>query len=124
MKIVSFSLLTVLALIYSALTLAETMTYRKWEEAVAVQQYTQGKLTYFGKLNARVQQMGRQMAIYSQTDPAIAQVLKDNKVRVIIEGPPTPGAGTGGDSSSSTTKMPSPSEKSAQSPSSPLPPTP
>lgn len=101
MKLLPFSILTVLALILAGLTLMETMMYRAWEQAQDDQRILQRKVAYYQKLNTFTEQLLRRMAIDSQRDPALAQVLKDNNIKVVISNPnqqqdaatpqPTPG---------------------------------
>jgi hypothetical protein len=116
MKIISFSLLTVLALVYASLTMAETMTYHKWEKAINEQKYTQAKLAYFNNLNSLLERLARQLALDSQSDPALAQLLKDNKIKVVIGSPQTVGDVPAAGSPSPATNAPQSPDKPVQAP--------
>ena len=90
MKLFSFIILMTLAVIYVALTVGETVTYRKWQRAVYEQKDVQAKLSYFQNLNRVIEVLVRRMAYDSQHDPAIAQMLKDRRIKVVLTGPPQP----------------------------------
>ena len=90
MKLVSFCLLTTLALLYAGLAIAETMTYRKWEKAMNDQKYIMAEMAFFDRMNSLLDQMVRQMAMDSRHDPALAQLLKDHNINVVINTVDTP----------------------------------
>jgi hypothetical protein len=90
MKLVSFCILTTLSLIYAGLTMMETVTYHKWEAEVNNQKYLQAQVNYFDHLNAILDEMLKRTAYLSQHDPALAQMLKDHNINVVVENPTTP----------------------------------
>jgi len=94
MKLTSFCVLTSLALVYAGLTTMETVTYHKWEDAVNNQKYIQAQVNYFDHVNAILNEMIKRMAFLSQHDPALAQLLKDRNISVVVENPTTPPAST------------------------------
>jgi len=96
MKLFSFIILMTLAVIYVALTVGETVTYRKWQRAVYEQKDVQAKLSYFQNLNRIIEVLVRRMAYDSQHDPAIAQMLKDRRIKVVLTGPPQPSSDAAG----------------------------
>jgi hypothetical protein len=115
MKLVSFCILTALSLIYAGLTMMETVTYHKWEAAVNNQKYLQSQVNYFDRLNAILNEMIKRMAYFSQHDPAMAQLLKDHNINVVVENPTTPPAAT--TSSFDVSPAASTSDKPTQTPS-------
>jgi hypothetical protein len=84
MKLLSLCLLTTLALLYAGLTMAETMTYRKWERAMADQRDVQAKVAYFQNMDQILQRMVRSIAYNSQHDPALGQLLKARNIKVVV----------------------------------------
>jgi len=96
MKLFSFIILMTLATIYVGLTVGETVTYRKWQRAVYEQKDVQAKLTYFQNLNRIIEVLLRRMAYDSQHDPALAQMLKERRIKVVLTGPPQPASDTPG----------------------------
>jgi hypothetical protein len=95
MRLFSFCILTTLALLYAGLTVAETVSYRKWEQATVEQKDIQAKLQYFQNLNRIVDNLLHRMAYDSLHDPALAQFLKEKKINVVVKGaPPPPPAST------------------------------
>jgi hypothetical protein len=95
MKLWSFCLLTTLALLYTGLTVGETVTYRRWEKAVYDQKDIQAKMTYFQNMGRVLDSLMHRMAFDSLHDPALAQMLKDHKVKVVVNGAPSPSAAPG-----------------------------
>jgi len=90
MKLASFCILTALSMIYAGLTLVETMTYHKWEDEVNNQKYLQAQVAFFDHLNGVLDEMLKRMAYLSQHDPAMAQLLKDRNINVVVQNPPAP----------------------------------
>lgn len=91
MKLFAFCTITVLSLLYAGLTIMETLTYRQWEQAVIEQKDIQAKVAFFQRMNTVLDQMLRRMAIESQHDPALARLLEENKVKVVVndQSPPS-----------------------------------
>jgi hypothetical protein len=85
MNLLSFCVLTTLALVYAGLTWAESETYHRWEKAIDGQKDTQAKVAYFDHVNALLDQMIRRMAVDSQNDPALAKLLKDRNINVVVD---------------------------------------
>jgi hypothetical protein len=84
MRLTTFTFLTVLALLYAGLTVVETSMYQTWDHELLVQKDIQNKVAYFNRLGGFTEQLLRRMAIDSQHDPALAQLLKEHRVKVII----------------------------------------
>lgn len=91
MRLPAFIILTLLSLGYAGLTVAETFMYQSWERTVAEQKDVQTKIVYFQNLNAFTEQVLRRMAAESPHDPAIAELLRQRKIKVVIA-PSAPGA--------------------------------
>ncbi len=89
MKLWSFCLLTALALLYAGLTIGETVTYRRWEQALNNQKDIQAKMNYFQNMSRVLDNLLHRMAYDSLRDPALAQMLKDHKINVVVNGVPT-----------------------------------
>jgi len=87
MRLVSFCILTALALLYAGLTLAETKMYQKWERALNDQKIIQTKIAFYQHLNGQIQTLLREMALASKQDPAMAALLKENKINVVYSAP-------------------------------------
>jgi len=119
MKIASFSLLTALALLYAGLTLAETMTYHKWEQAINDQKYTQAEVAYFDHLNMVLDEMVRRMAIASQHDPVMAQLLKEHNINVVVDNGSAQPAPVGFDTTPPVNPSSTPPSKPDQTPAAP-----
>jgi len=117
MKLVSFCMLTALSLLYALLTFTETLTYQKWEKALNDQKYIQARVAYFDHVNMVLDQMVRRMALDSQHDPAIAQLLKQNNINVVMETPaPTKDTPAGFGTPPPNPTPPPPPDKPAQVP--------
>ncbi len=84
MKLVPFSILTAFALIFAILTVAESGMYQAWEKAVFKQKDLQSRVVYYQRLNAFTEQVLRRLAVDSQRDPAIADLLKKHGIKVVI----------------------------------------
>ena len=78
--------MTALALLFAGLSVAETMTYHRWEQEIVEQRDIQIKVDYFQRLDGVLDRLLRRMAIDSQRDPALAQLLKENNVNLIVKG--------------------------------------
>ena len=87
MKLPAFCILTLLSLIYAGLTLQESMVYRAWDKSLADQKGIQMKIAYFQQLDVFTKQLLQRMVIESQRDPAIGDLLKENKLKVVITHP-------------------------------------
>jgi len=120
MKLVSFCILTALSLLYAGLTIAETLTYHQWEKAINDQRYTQAQVAYFDHLNGVLDEMVRRMAVLSQHDPAMTQLLKDHNIHVVIDKdnppPSTPPATSGFDQTPPVNPSAAPATKSQPAP--------
>jgi len=86
MRFSSFFILTALALLYVVLTVAETAMYQTWDHATAQQRDIQNKVAYFQRLNGFLGQLVRRMAVDSLHDPALTQVLKEHRIKVVQTG--------------------------------------
>ena len=84
MRLTTFTFLTVLALLYVGLTLAETAMYQTWDRALLQQKDIENKVAYFHRLSGFIEQLLRRMAIDSQRDPALAKLLKEHRIKVIV----------------------------------------
>jgi hypothetical protein len=103
MRLTTFTFLTALALLYAGLTLAETAMYQTWDRALLEQKDLQNKVIYFQRLGGFAEQLLRRLAVDSQHDPALAQLLKEHRIKVVFTpvaekdapggGPATPAAG-------------------------------
>jgi hypothetical protein len=102
MKFVPFILLTLLTLVYVGLTLAETMTYHKWEQAVFEQKVIQDKVAFYHRMNTVLDQLIRRMAYDSQHDPALVHLLADHRIKVVFGGPKPSNYGTVPDASTNS----------------------
>ena len=80
-------ILVVLALFYGVLTFAETGLLDAWDRKRAEQQEIERRVAYFQHMNVVTGQMLRRLAVESQHDPAIAQLLKKMRVKVIVDTP-------------------------------------
>ena len=105
MRLTTFTFLTVLALLYAGLTVVETSMYQTWDHELLVQKDIQNKVAYFNRLGGFTEQLLRRMAIDSQHDPALAQLLKEHRIKVIFapvaekDAPASPAAGAPPDAS-------------------------
>jgi hypothetical protein len=122
MRLTTFTFLTALALLYAGLTLAETAMYQTWDRALYQQKDIANKVAYFHRLSGFIEQLLRRMAIDSQHDPALAKLLKDHRIKVVVGpvaekdtpggGPVSPAAGapdtsvTPGDAAAAPNKLP------------------
>jgi hypothetical protein len=98
MRLTTFIFLTVLALLYAGLTVVETAMYQTWDRALTEQKELQNQVLYFQRLSGFTEQLLRRLAIESQHDPALAQLLKDHRVKVVVTPvaeKETPGGGQG-----------------------------
>lgn len=114
MKLASFCILTVFALIFAALTVAETAMYQSWDNALAQQKIIQMKVNYLQQQNGVIRELLRRLAVDSQRDPALTELLKQNHINVVIKG---------GDAAKSSDgeANPAPSNRPASVPSTPTP---
>jgi len=123
MKLFSFCILTALALLYAGLTVAETITYRKWEQAVGEQKEIQLKVQFFQNQNRVINSLLRRMAYDSLHDPALAQFLKEKKIKVVVNDVANPGtvAPSGVNNPSSSVPLPDSTSPSNKTPAAPTP---
>ena len=84
MKLVSFSILTLLALIYAGLSVAESAMYHTWDRAINEQRSIQIKINYYQRMDNFIEQFLRRLAVDSQHDPAVADLLKKRNIRVVV----------------------------------------
>lgn len=127
MRLTTFTFLTVLALLYAGLTLAETAMYQTWDHALRQQKQLEYDVAYFQNLRGFIEQLLHRLAIDSQHDPALAEMLKEHRIKVIItpeaqrvlqdSGPPAPATNSPGPS-------PAPTDATVPSETNKLPPTP
>jgi hypothetical protein len=87
MKLIPFCLLTALSLLYVALTFAESEMYETWDMALKEQRALQIKLAYYQRANAFIEALLKRLAVDSQHDPALAELLKQNQIKVVVTDP-------------------------------------
>jgi hypothetical protein len=87
MRFSSFFTITLLALAYAGLTIAETAMYKSWDRAQNEQKIIQAKVNYVQKLNNRIERLLSRMAIDSQHDPALTKLLKEHGFNVVVREP-------------------------------------
>lgn len=80
-------ILVFLTLFYGVLSFAETGLLDAWDRKRAEQQEIERRVAYFQHMNVVTGQMLRRLAVESQHDPAIAQLLKKMRVKVIVDTP-------------------------------------
>jgi hypothetical protein len=124
MKLLSFCVLTTLALVYAGLTIGETVTYRRWEQALNDQKDVQAKMTYFQNLSHVLDSLMHRMAVDSLRDPALAQMLKDHKIKVVVKGAQAAGGAPAVDAGSSSAPLPAPLPVPSPAPPQPSAPSP
>lgn len=90
MKLASFCVLLVFALIFAGLNIIETLMYQAWDDALEQQKVVHIKLSFFQQQNETTQNLLKRIAIESQHDPALAQLLKERNIKVVIKGQPNP----------------------------------
>ncbi len=116
MKLISFCILTALSLLYAGLTLAETALYQTWDRAMAQQKEIQNKVAFYQRLDGTINQLLRRMAVDSQRDPALVEVLAQNKIKVVVTSPEA--------MSTDGAPAPLPATNTNKAPQAPQPPTP
>jgi hypothetical protein len=84
MNRLTFYFVITLSLIFSVATLGEAWLYESYENTVAQQQDIQAHLANSQRLNAFTEQLLRRLAVDSQHDPGLAELLEKHKVKVII----------------------------------------
>lgn len=80
----TFYIVIILAVIYAGFTVSETWMYQRWELASAEQREVQSKLAYAQRLKNFTDQFLRRLAIDSQHDPALADLLKKHNIKVVV----------------------------------------
>src|SRR5258706_6991128 len=108
MKLASFIILTLLSLIYAGLTAMETASYQTWDQALIEQRQIQLKLAYLQRLNDFTQQVVRRLAIESQRDPALMELLRQRQIKMIIKTPESTKAAPGFEATPATPDKPAP----------------
>jgi len=108
-----------LALILAVLTLLETWVYKKWDDAATQQRDNQLKLAYSQSMRGFTEQFLRRLAIDSQRDPALAEMLKKDKVKVVVAAPGQPAEATHAEALSGTSTAPGAANQGAPSVASP-----
>ena len=119
MSLTSFSTLTMLAALYGVLTLWETSMYRKLDEAQAEQAMLQTRVAYLQQMDSFIEQVVRRMAQDSVRDHGISDILKRNKINVVVT---DTGGVPGAIPPANTVTNPNPSDPPATN-SGPLPPS-
>jgi hypothetical protein len=89
MNLPSFCIVTALALLFAVLNYSEANLYQSWTNTLTDQKELQAKLANAQHLNEFTQALLRRVAIDSQHDPALADVLKKNDIKVVISKPVT-----------------------------------
>ncbi len=87
MKLVPFSILTALSVLYGILTVTETTLYQRWERAMAEQRDIQAKVAYFNQLGGYLESLLKRLALDAQTDPELMNLLKENKINLVFSQP-------------------------------------
>ena len=95
-----------LSLILVVLTLLETWVYKKWDEAATEQRDNQLKLAYGQSMRGFTEQFLRRLAADSQRDPALAEMLKKDKVKVVVAASGQPAEATHAEALSGTPPAP------------------
>jgi hypothetical protein len=87
MNLPKYCILVALSLAYAGLTLTEFNTYQNWEAAVNGQKLIQSKLANAKNLSGITDQFIRRLAVESQHDPDLADMLKKHDIKVVISSP-------------------------------------
>jgi hypothetical protein len=87
MNRITFYLVIVLSLIFVALTLVETWMDQTWEMTLLQEKDIQLKLANAQRIHLGAQQLLRRLAIDSEHDPALLEMLKKNNIKVNIQSP-------------------------------------
>ena len=87
MKLVPFTFLVIFAVLYLGLTVAETFMYSSWEKATAKQKELQQRVVFYQRLSNFTEQVLQAIAISSQHDPAMVDLLKKRQIKVVTTPP-------------------------------------
>ena len=80
----TFYIVIFLATIYAVFTASETWMYNRWEAAATEQKEIQSNLAYAQRLKSFTEQLLRRLALDSQRDAALADLLKKHKIKVVV----------------------------------------
>lgn len=83
MNRVAFSFLVAFAVLFFGLTVTETCMYYSFENALAKQKELQQKMVFYQRLNNFTQQVMQRIAVDSQHDPALIELLRKRQIKVV-----------------------------------------
>jgi hypothetical protein len=81
-----FYLSLLLSLVYAGLNLLESFQYQAWEVTLAQQHAVQLQLAYAQRQDSFNQELLKRLALESQHDLPLAELLKKHHIRVIFSG--------------------------------------